>query len=714
MITVIKSYFLPLSQLSAWPLSQVGQLGHHLGKLETQNIPLYPSFAVPISTLELIAEKNNLQHQVQNWFQTLYLDPQTSQEKLHAKLLKIFEDLIIPESVSEQFLKHYYATTVDHTVNVVASWINPSFSHLSLQSEVVKGDANVFETLLQTWSQSVWMALSQLGVAEAVLAPSDIFPAALLIQSHHRPHLSGFVLTTMPDQHKSQYSLFVDTQPQQPLMIVDVRTWHVLAENHHQLTGKKTAKNTLTHPQAAEISQLVHRIKLHDFQHLKVSWEITDGKIYITNLERLSENSLHQKSEVNQAQMLLIGTTVATGQTVGKVILLKQLPKTQQSFQEKIIVTDELSYLSNQNLEGLKGVITNRGVSLAAQLLLKTHHIPTLSHTKAATHRLHDGQEIVLDAHRGAVFATVGNLESSQTPPKSFSKALRSKLIANVTTAVTLEELPNKILHSVLFNSSEVWQSLKEHPLHVVKSTLAYQLQTQLTHTVTEYLDVKIPIIYRPMAIPTHHLQKLKQAHRYEVTEVNPDFGFYGATRLIHQPEPLALELQVLQKILHSKKISSSHLQFLIPLTRTPHEFQQVQHMLQKHNLASLPLWWEVAFPANIWEASSYPISQLEGVMVNISHLHHLLLGIDPSNPDLNLTFSFNTLLIKKALVTLLASIHPEKIWLQIDDHSQDLSALAVELGLAGVIVAPNDLAGALHQLQMAEQDWLLAEKQLH
>jgi len=696
MIRVRKIYFLPLSQLLQWPEAQIGQLGYQLGKLVSSQVPIVPGFVVPVSTLEKIAEDNHLDLKLQQWLQTTYLNQTLTSEAVHEQLLEIFLSLKVASGISEQFFEHFYQEIKTKKVVWTASWIAPHHAHLPVESETLSGDATVFEGMLEIWAHSVWTGLLN-SSATTKFKPQNLTPAALLLQSFQKPQTSGFVLTNLDGEPKSIYGVFGPENTQVPIYKIDVRTWQILQ--------KQTPQN-VPEAIALEVTQAANRAKLHDFNHLRVSWELVGKQVFITNVERLNVIQSLPPS-LTPLNLLVLGHSIIRGKVNGEVVLLKSQPDPRQKFENSILVLPELLKVTATNLKDVLGVIVDEGLSLSAQAVLRAHHVPTLSHTKNATKKLTSKQFVTLDTTQGKVFAAI----SVQIPPVAPLVSRRTHLMA--TTALPLPEKTTHLppIQGVLVDGNQLWSDLGSHPQYVLKTTLQQELKSRLKQVLSSYQPLPQLLLYRPNTLDTYQQLALDHGHDYTQREINPQLGYFGALKLLQEPQTLQLELRIITKLQNTQHPIS----LVAPLTRNSQEFHQLLKLYRHHLPADTPIWWEIAYPENVFNLSTYALRDGQQVMVNLQHLYSLLIGLDATAQDLTIRYPLDIDLVRTVLQHLIALIPAQHIWLQTSPREyQNLSALAVELGLGGIIGPVGDTATMHHQLQIAEHHWLTSRKTIH
>lgn len=693
-----KTYFLPFSQLLAWSHTDIGELAYQLGKLVASRVPINAGFVVPITTLAEIAQANHLDLKVQQWFQTSYLNHALNEAEVHQRLLDLFLNLKVPKNISENFFEVFYQIAKSKKVVWTASWSDPAVGTLDVQSEVLHGDATIFEALLEIWAHTVWTLLFNTPASHSLLSV-NFLPAALVLQVEHAAQLSGFILTNLPEAAKSVYGVFLQEQPEKPAYTVDIRTWQILS---------RTPKSNLPETLALELAQAANRAKLHDFHHLKISWEAVANQGVVTNVERLQTVQELLPTTV-PLPPFLVGHTVIRGKSTAPVKVLRLQPGARDRFDRHILVLPELLKLTVTNVKNVEGVIVDAGLSLSAQALLRAHHVPTLSHTRSATKKLKPLTTVTLDTLQGKVFLPTKASSSSATSQRIPTR--RTHLMVNTSEPAPHDSLELQAVQAVVVDGNLLWRTLGTHPHHTLQSTLQQELKTKMRQVLASHQTSPRRLLYRPITLSSNNQLTLAHGQMYTRAELNPSLGYFGAIQLLHEPQTLKLELQVIQQLTSA----SSPISVVAPFTRNPGELAQLKNLYRRSLKPGTPIWWELAYPENVLNLANYPLEGVDGVIINLKHLFTLMIGVDANHSDLAVRYPLDPTLLHVVIQQALTTLAAAQIWLYAVPHEyQKIASLAVEYGLAGVIGQINDAATLHHQLHIAEHHWLTSRNKLH
>jgi phosphoenolpyruvate synthase/pyruvate phosphate dikinase len=690
--------WLPLARLSLYPQDQVGEWGSTLAKLQQIGVPLSPTLVIPVRTLQDIADHNHLI------------------EKLEKKLgtATLFSHLKIPTEVASELLTAYHEIIGIGLAEVRLSPVQAFSGSDELVLSCIDGDTNTFESLFQIW-------------AEAYALTGNLIPGAIVIRRHSQPSSSGIALTKDTEtETKTQVALFstwgaTTTRPnlaQYDHFKVDVRTWNTLfsqiAEKSYlyvcqperlgevAVAAKLQHMASLSESQIIDLAKLVHQIKLHNLHHCQLAWEVVSGQFVITNLTRL--DAPHEVQGLpHPHSALLTGTTIVQGVVEGVCYLGLPSAGPQSLPRNTILVLKQFTPQAKQYLGAISALIVEQPLPQFVHDLVKQLHLPTLSHINGAHRYVHQGQTVVVDATSGHVFSANSQLTHSPTAGSTLTKVWVAasnpeKAADTLTPAVG----------GVVFNANLSFAQFGEHPLHLIKTDRRHQVIQGLVKAIEAYKPKhRFPLLYKPVDITSDDLLEFMHSGSYEQLEPNPYLGYRGSLRLSHSFEVFDAELEALTEVINR---NHQHLGLIIPLTRTPAELRtvitHVRHQVQVPS-SQLELWWQICTPENIALLDHYVSPQLSGVIISVRDLHSLMYGIDPSNPDVYARYPVNVTLMRDLIIRVAKTCQQHQVLIQTDDDYSQLSDLAVELRLAGVIVKSSQVQKTKQLILEAEQHQL-------
>lgn len=615
-----------------------------LAKLVAAQIPVRAGFVIPARTLWHIAEANELAQKLSQ-----------TQDAEHQ--YKVITHQAIPADIARDLLRAIHHQLHTTKACIMASWLPGTKSSKTLEVKT-EGDANILESILDVWAQAY------------KLQSSLIVPAAILIQAQIPLELAGELETRTENSEKQQLLIAISHQQREAAVSVDIRTWVVVSNSGDQ-SLIRVAKD-----QWSQLARYIQTIKLWSLANLKIQWGYFRGQFFIISLTPIH----HQHSvTVKNTRSILSGRTAVAGITQGVVHLHHSLSSTIPM--HSLLVASQLESLPPQSIKNLAGVILEHSASQSVLRLLETHHIPALIQVMGATRRLKPGMQLKLNATHGVIEpATV-------TPVKSSGPASHTvPLYVATNQALGEEGQPTQNINGIFFRSEVTLASTGNHPLHVIRSRQAAQLQLQLTKAISSYRNLQLPLMYRPATFTSAQLLTLEHGSVYEPVEPNPRLGFFGALRTLSNFEVFDFELTALSRVSH---FFHGPLSLVLAGARSPSELKALIHHVRQHfsNKISQKIWWEIETPEQIINCLKYLSPQVSGIIVNLPQLHALSHGIDPTNQDVYYRYSWSEELIATYLKMLKEQAGETPIMIYLPVEQPSTLRLVESLGLAGIIV---------------------------
>lgn len=680
--------WLSLSQLSGYPVGQIGEWGKLLARLHQNSVPVAPMLVVPTHTLQLIAEANRLSDKLTQVVLKNKQDPNI----LRQRVIEVFTNLDIPKDISRDLVKGYHSVINNQLAKIDTSSTIEIGKGLTI--DLILGDANTLESLLELWAISY-------------LKTKQLTASAFIIQQQLQPSFSGFVLTK--DTHggsAKQMPIWVTkgATPKQTKnhpfdrYLVDVRTWNItfrqevgqsfqLVRSPDSLYKAPVAKSesaAISEDVLGKIAQVAHQVKLLYLPHSCITWEISQNQLRLVAVSPLGEEKLPQVTP-KATSNLIQGTTVVPGYVAGTVMIGHPSVTPTQLPTSSILVVPEVTTTLKPYLRHAVGLVSEKPLPLFAKQIIEQSLLPTIAPARDALKRLHQGQHIILDAGRGLISAstTIGSAKVS-TP---FTK---TKVMLSVSNPARTKGVNLKESDGTFFASDFTFYQQGIHPQYLLKSEQGASFTQVLTDRIKLFKPLPdLPLLYQPLNLTSSELIQLQYAHSYETSETNPYLGYRGSIRHLHSFDILNAELSALHQV---QKSGGRNTGFVIPFARTVGELRLMLNHIRTffpHQPLPFEVWWKISLPSNVWQIQQFMTPQLTGVIVSISDLHALMHGIDPANPDLMLKYPVDVQLMRSLIMQVHTACPDHKILLQLEQGYDDLIQFAVELGLAGVIVKP-------------------------
>jgi hypothetical protein len=144
---------------------------------------------------------------------------------------------------------------------------------------------------------------------------------------------------------------------------------------------------------------------------------------------------------------------------------------------------------------------------------------------------------------------------------------------------------------------------------------------------------------------------------------------------------------------------------------RTSAEFALLKnHLSQKQPEAgqyfAQNLWIQCSTPENLLQVHQYLHHQPKGLIIDVAGLHGLLHGVDPDDPDLFSQYPLDVPLLMRLLnhVKEQSLETSTQLYLLLPHFHKDLIEYAVNLGMNGITVKPQDVTQAKRTISELEQ----------
>lgn len=643
------SAYISLSNLAAAPLSQVGIWGQLLGKLVSARIPVTSSFVIPVTILEKIAEANQLATKL----------TQTTDKILQEKL---FKTQFIPPELARELVKAIHTELLDQQIKLTVSWL-PTSNDQPAISLSTQGDANCLESVLELWAQAYF--------SQITLTPPRLVPAAIILQIELSSTLSGYAITRVADEAKQTIVIHFSHDPATNLS-VDVRTWNIVSSSAAPSIKQVPDKTWVT------LAQFLHQIRLWSLYNYRVQWQLHQNQVLITLITKVNETGISLTRPQTQTLLGTIkGRPVISGKVAGLVVT-----DPEKISQHCVLVVRKLEKITPQAVINLGAVVVEEHIAKNIVTILEKYHIPTIINATGANSCFKLGQRILVDATTGLIVLD---------RPKKSDRTSKNRAAIYLLThqALAAEQYPLDDYQGVVFQPELTLASSGNHPIHELRSHQKEALFKLMTGTLGSYRQLDVPFFYRLSSFTTDQLRSLSHGAMYEPLEPNPSLGFFGGLRNLASPELLDFELATLLRITPTFK---QPLTVIINGCRSPGEVKALAHHLQTFFSKSkaCQIWWEVETPEQIFNASAYLQSGIQGIVINAQSLHALSLGIDPANQDVYHRYAWNESLLLEWLRHLQSKVADQPLFLSVTEDQPLLFRLVNTLNLAGLIIRPG------------------------
>jgi pyruvate,water dikinase len=709
--TIIK-----VQDFHSYPQSAIGQLALVKQKLNKNQIPLAPTFCIPINTLEKIAKYNQLPAKILDLQTRIKIDDQAMLDRLLKKVKTLITYQKLPKRISLQLLKFHDLEIKNNFLNIYPSYIKQEINREKLVHKNIIGESNMLDSILNLWAESL---------TQKDLEKNNIFPAAIILEIKFQAKVAGLAYTLNPQNANKRQILIKSIwgnfhhsilENEGDSFVLDQNNWEIIYKNIKQqffyterisdrLEEKKLKKekqkiSSLTDVEAINLAQIVQKIKRLNLKHLVISWYKANHKYYISDVHSYQ---LQTKIEDYLQLPIALGKTINHGLIIGQAKFIDKASALNDIKTDDIIILEKLDHSFLNQLSKTAAIICETGISTPSILqAIKQAQIPCLTQVKSARKKISNGMKILLDANHGKVFPHKYPFkeEKQQQQPllNEFSKQTNLKLYlsASVTELDKLDQLADGI---GLLKSESLFLQTGEHPLHLIRKCREDQIKktfiNQIKTLATKITQRDYPVIYRIQTLNSQELNSLKHADNFEVKEDNPHLGLRGSIKTVHNFEIFDFELDLIreaQKILPQIKI-------MLAFVRTAAELQlilkHVQHS-SKDKYRQIPICLEIDTIENILNLKYYLRQKLAAISINVEEINALIYGIDPCNHEIKKFYPIDiplleTLLLeiaqaKKEVLEMTDQRIPE-IYLHLPEANAELIDIASKLNFTAITI---------------------------
>lgn len=247
------------------------------------------------------------------------------------------------------------------------------------------------------------------------------------------------------------------------------------------------------------------------------------------------------------------------------------------------------------------------------------------------------------------------------------------------------------------------------HPEQLLHSHHRDILRQNMLHTLTTYQREARGkrVLFRTENFTSAELLQLRASAAYTEAETNPAIGLRGALKHLQQPELLKFQLAVFAEAVAN---AQSPLGLLFPFVRSGEECLRLLQYVRELRLNTSKfagVWLQLNTPENILSLSEYPLSELKGVVFNVSSVLALARGIDSDRPELHEAYSFPEHLyahLLEHLVTYATPTNSLELLIYLRHYHSAAVTAAVRAGVHGIIVRPSVASLAKASIMETEQ----------
>lgn len=723
-----------LAQVDKDDSSNVGTKAARLGDLARAGFPISPGFVVTNHAFQHFLHENNLTSRIGALITTIHFEDVTSLMQVSGYIKR----LIMEAHVSPELIKDVDASYRKFGGFFHHPAVSVSVSNIKTENAVVfhnvKGEANVIIKIREAWAS----LFSPPALRARHKANVDHFHEgiAVLVQKMIVPDVSGTIISRNPVTHDSE-TLLIEAAYGFPDHM-NTPDHYTIAKGDVTIVDKRIAKQDrmlqrvddkiqkvavqpkhlhsqkLTDNKILELAVLAKKLEKQYYFPQVISWVMEKNTLYITGAKQLDPVPHHKPHEHAQPStylpLLLKATPASPGLRKGPVRVVRNAKELVYVSSGDILVTPHTGPEFIPVMKKAAAIITEQGgrVSQAAHVSREIG-IPAIIGAQDATKILHSGTIVTVNGTTGEVYG--GSVHSN--PHNGISTA--TKLYVNITKPAHAETISREHVDGVGFLHSDVLQhEIGVHPQKLFneghENIYAEKLANQLESVCKSFAPR--PVAFGFTDLQTSQLRLLDGGKLYEPVEPNPQIGYRGAYRLIHNARLFALELQAIKKIRNN---NVNNIWMSVPFVRTIRELDEVKRMMAAaglHRTPTLKLWMQVSTPANLISLDSFIMAGIDGIMIDMDTLVSLVLGADKQNSDIVKEFNPHDPAVLWLLEQAIKICHKHHTQVIIGGQTPSqypaLIEKLVHWGVTAISIEPNVIHTARKNIQDAEKSRIL------
>ncbi|MFB2898782.1 putative PEP-binding protein [Aerosakkonemataceae cyanobacterium BLCC-F50] len=379
------------------------------------------------------------------------------------------------------------------------------------------------------------------------------------------------------------------------------------------------------------------------------------------------------------------------------------------------------------------GVVAEQGgMTCHAAIIARELGIPAVVGVSGATKLIQTGTFLLVDGDRGEIhldseeglhlkkqqnrsrasIVDLGDRERFQM--MNLPSLMATQLMVNLSQPSTIERAASLPVDGVgLLRSELMLLDILEgqHPNRWLNSGHKEELLERLTQTVCQFASAFTPrpVFYRSLDWRSHEFQNV---FPQSTKEVNPMLGIRGTFAYQQDPTFFDLELEVLQRVLHS---GYKNVNLILPFVRTVEEFAFCRRRIAEFGLfssANFQLWIMAEVPSVIFLLPDYVKAGCMGISIGTNDLTQLLLGVDRDKAEMSTAFDERHPAVMQAIRQLIYQAKkagiPCSICGQAPAQYPELIERLVQWGITSISVSLDAVEFTHNAIVRAEQRLIL------
>lgn len=477
-------------------------------------------------------------------------------------------------------------------------------------------------------------------------------------------------------------------------------------------------KQKISDEKILELSSLGKKIENHYYFPQIVEWALENEKIYIIqSLPQTDTQSFAKLQSATDNNVILKASPVSKGIASGPAKFINTLDDTKNISINDILVIKDIKSGFLKSIKKAAGLIfETEDKNIKILFSSDEFKIPAISNAKEASKIFKQGEIITVNGTKGEAYKGGLNITNNNSflylPDNNITSV--TKLYLSINHTLEADEIDYNGIDGIGFiNAEKVLNKVGIHPKKLIKN----KKENDFISPLSEYLGKFCknispkPVIYQTLNLTTSEYLKLDGASSFEQEDVNPEIGFRGAFRYLHEPEVFNLELNAIKKI--KLEMGINNISLMIPFLRTVEELIAVKKLIQKSKLErslDFKLFISADVPSNIFMLENFIKQGLDGIAINYASLINLIMGTDKNNFEIlaeNSRHNALSMAIVEQLIKTAAKFGIITCIYNIPALTQDLTKILIQSGVNIVCVNPDEAIKTKKALIQSEKQFI-------
>ena len=720
----------------------VGQKAANLGDIYNNSFPVPNGFVITKNSLYHFLKENKLDLKIKHIISTVNFNDLRS----ISQVSNIIKNMIISAKFPDDLVKEIldsYKKLGEPLISIKFSEhiTNYSQTHFTSRPQAIlniKGDAVLIEKIKQFWA-SLFNS-KEIFYRHSFNIDQTQLETSLIIQQMIESDMSGIIYTTSPvsidknmivikaalglgeyfsvfDQtdtyevNKTDFKIEKKLIAYQKVKFIKVNT----EDKEVDLNKKEGSKQKIYDNEIIELAKLGSKIEKTYFFPQKVEWAIKDKSLYIIQTSPLNEQEIINPINI-ASDVLIKGISASKGIASGPVKIITSIKELENVEPKDIVVLKEIKSSFLPIFKKVSAVILEN-FDANMQILFTSNdlRLPCIIDAKNATSILRNGQIVTVNSTKGEIYKGGFSINPNKYKDLPTESKTATKIYANIVNDEQLNDPSIKNTEGLLLlGSGSIITNLGVHP-HLL---LRENKQNLLSESIFNYLKLAIEkadkkvVMYQLSNLTSADYRKMNGGFEFEQTEENPNIGFRGSFRHIHDKKSFNIELEGIKKAVSYNPGQTINL--VIPYVRSTEELKLIKNLISDEGLIrsnSLKLFVSIDIPSNVLILDDFIEQGVDGFFINSYQLLSLLTGTDANNPEIIAEVNKYNHFLKQNIESIIKTANKHKLttvlYNGILSNSENLIPELINLGLGGLAVEIDLINQTKKTLLVAEKKFI-------